>query len=242
MILSDFKIRCSAIGKIMTDPRAKKDILSATCKTYLIERWIEVYYGRIKDVSSKYLEKGKQVEEDSITLYSRIKKQMYKKNTERLTNDYVTGEPDLYMGKDIIEAERVIDFKSSWSLNTYIQAREEGHNDDYDWQGQGYMWLTGSKHFTLAYCLINTPKHLVLDEKKKLAWRMGIIDDYDNPEYIEASKQIDRNHNFDDIPMQERMFEINIDRDDDKIEAIKERVIQCREWLNETFISKIKAA
>ena len=43
------KIRSSALGKIMTNPRSKKETLSAGCKTYIKELskrrfiWIQVY-------------------------------------------------------------------------------------------------------------------------------------------------------------------------------------------------------
>ena len=39
------KIRCSAIGKIMTNSRSKSEVLSKTCKTYLQELAIEEMYG-----------------------------------------------------------------------------------------------------------------------------------------------------------------------------------------------------
>ena len=37
--MQDFKIRCSAIGKIMTDPRSKSEALSETTKTYC-RQWL----------------------------------------------------------------------------------------------------------------------------------------------------------------------------------------------------------
>jgi len=54
------KIRCSALGKIMTNSRSKSEVLSKTCKTYLQELAIEEMYGikksspvdtRIKEIS-----------------------------------------------------------------------------------------------------------------------------------------------------------------------------------------------
>ena len=39
------KIRCSAIGKIMTNARSKSEVLSKTCKSYLPELAIEEMYG-----------------------------------------------------------------------------------------------------------------------------------------------------------------------------------------------------
>jgi hypothetical protein len=45
------KIRCSALGKIMTNSRSKSEVLSKTCKTYLQELAIEEMYGIKKEFS-----------------------------------------------------------------------------------------------------------------------------------------------------------------------------------------------
>ena len=62
------KIRCSSIGKIMTNSRSKTETLSKTCRTYLQELAVEEMYGKRKEFSSKYTDKGNQVEDDGIKL------------------------------------------------------------------------------------------------------------------------------------------------------------------------------
>jgi hypothetical protein len=62
------KIRCSAIGKIMTNPKTKGESLSQTTKTYLQELAVEEIYGIRKEFSSRYTDKGNEVEELSIAL------------------------------------------------------------------------------------------------------------------------------------------------------------------------------
>jgi len=64
----------------MVEPRSKNELLSETTKKYLREVMIYEKYGRKKDISNKYIEKGLAVEEDAITLYSRFTKVFYKKN------------------------------------------------------------------------------------------------------------------------------------------------------------------
>ena len=62
----------------MTEPKLKADKeagnLSETSKSYLVEVYIKEMYDREADINSKYIAKGLMVEEDSITLYSRVKK------------------------------------------------------------------------------------------------------------------------------------------------------------------------
>ena len=60
--MKEFKIRCSAIGKIMTNARSKTETLSKTTKTYLEEWSKEQIYKRKKEVFSKYIDKGNAVD------------------------------------------------------------------------------------------------------------------------------------------------------------------------------------
>ena len=62
------KIRSSAIGKIMTNPKTKGESLSQTTKTYLQELAVQEVYGIRKEFSSRYTDKGNEVEELSIAL------------------------------------------------------------------------------------------------------------------------------------------------------------------------------
>src|SRR5690606_5805153 len=69
-----WKPRASQLGRIMTGSRDKTDPLGETCKAYLMEAYIEEVFGREKEISNKYFEKGLAQEEDGITLYSRVTK------------------------------------------------------------------------------------------------------------------------------------------------------------------------
>ena len=90
------KIRCSALGKIMTNSRSKSEVLSKTCKTYLQELAIEEMYGIKKEFSSRYTDKGNLVERESIDLAQDVLDYgfMYK-NEEHFNNDFLTGTPDV---------------------------------------------------------------------------------------------------------------------------------------------------
>jgi hypothetical protein len=225
--------RCSSLGKIMTNPQTKSETLSETCKSHLSEVFVTNVYGRKKDISNKYIEKGLQVEEDAITLFSRIEKTVYLKNVENIRNAFISGTPDLYAGESIHKADVIIDTKSSWDIYTFFATKDASKlNKMYYWQLQGYMWLTGAQTSKLAYCLVNTPDTLIEDEKRKLAWKMGVIDEMANPDYLEAVEQIEKLGRYDDIHFKERCNIININRDSGAIEQLEARVIACRQWMN----------
>lgn len=223
MDFSNQLIRCSALGKVMTDSR-KKGEMGETCKSYLKELYRESKYGIRKEVVSKYIDKGLMVEDSAIALYSTKYDGFYTKNDEWFKNEFISGTPD------IVSENEVIDIKSSWNLFT-MPFKDEEINKGYYYQLMGYMALTGLKKAKLAYCLIDTPPQLVQDEKRRLSWQMGCIDGM-NPEYLEACAEIDKSHDFSHITMDERIVEFEIERDEEVIQAIYDRVKLCRDYLN----------
>jgi len=220
---NDYKFHCSSLGKIMTDSRTK-DPLGETCKKHLIECYVERKYGRNRELRNKYIAKGLAVEEQSITLYSRVTKQFLVKNKQTYENKYIIGTPDMVPVRDV---------KSSWDLWTFYNVLVNAPNKAYWWQMQGYMALTGDAEARLIYTLIDTPDNLIQQEFRKLSYEMGVIDADANALYIEACDALRRELTFEDIPLVERYHEHIFKRDDTAIAAAYERVDLCRKFLNE---------
>jgi len=159
------KIRCSSLGKIMTNSKSKGEVLSQTAKTYLKELALEEKFGIKKDFSSRYTDKGNTQEDIAIEMASQVLNLPFAlKNTEYFENDFVKGTPDL-----ILEDE-IIDIKCSWDGTTFPWFEDELPNKDYFWQLVGYMWLTGKYKSRVVYCLVDTPEDIVLDEIRRVAW------------------------------------------------------------------------
>ena len=228
--------RCSANGKLMTEPRTKSETLSETTKKYLVEVFIQHQYGREKDITNKYITKGLQVEEDSITLYSQYKGRFFKKNESRLFNEYLAGTPDIILDNEII------DIKSSWDIFSFYNSKTGGLNKDYYWQLQGYMALTGAQKAKLVYCLVDTPNAIFLRELNSLKWQMGVNDDTDKL-FQEAANKLEENMRYSDIPIEERVHEIDIERNDADIDKLYSRINDCRKWINENLLTtRVKQA
>ena len=156
------KIRASSLSEIMTDPKGKDETLSVGAKTAITKQAKEFVYGYDERFSSKYTEKGLLVEDSSIKLLNSVLFSNYKKNVERKTNDWITGEAD------IVTPDSIIDIKSSWSLSTFPCLAAEGENKGYEWQLRAYMMLWDLDQAQIAYCLVSTPDHLVGFEDKAL--------------------------------------------------------------------------
>lgn len=115
----------------------------------------QIVYGYEEIVTGKYMDKGIQVEDAAINLYNGVMFTNHSKNTERRTNDWITGECD------IATPSKITDIKSSWSLATFPVTASQGRDKGYEWQLRAYMMLWDVNEAELAYCLIDTPEELI---------------------------------------------------------------------------------
>jgi hypothetical protein len=217
------KVRCSQIGKIMTNPRTKGERLSQTTKSYILELAIEEKYGIHKEFWSRYTDKGIEVEDEAIKLVGEVLNVGFiYKNEERITNEYISGAPD-------VNTDVLIDVKSSWDAFTFFDKviENELNNKDYYYQLQGYMWLTDKKEALLCYCLIDTPKQIVDDEVRREHWKQNVIGESDDIRAFVEDK-----HTFGHIPKEKRVKTHVVKRDNEVIEAIKTRIEECIEYYN----------
>jgi hypothetical protein len=213
-------VRCSSLGELLTEPRNKSEVLSQTAKSYIEDLFNELEFGYRKEFSSRYTDKGLEMEDEAIQFASeQFDWDFVVKNTERFTNDYITGEPDI--NTDSLLA----DIKCSWSLDTYPMFEADLKNKDYYWQLQGYMWLTGKTEAELVYCLMNTPLQIVEDEVRRAHWKAGLID-----EDIDLRHEVQTKHNYDNIPSKLRVKRYIVERDEKAIEKIIEKVEIAREY------------
>jgi len=233
---SKVKFRASSWGNLMTDPVSKEDKLSgklgATCVKELIKIYSLLKYGRKKDIVTTKMDKGKQGEEESITLFSRVEKKLYAKNEIKLENDWFTGHPDISDGLDIYSCNEVWDIKSRWELETFMPKLNEVVDKGEELQLQVYFSLTGAKSGGIANTLIDCPENILLDEKRRLMYSMNVATDL-NPEYMEAAEELERLLTFPDIDYRERVIKQPVIRDDEKIEKMKIKVPIFRNWLAE---------
>lgn len=183
--MKPFKFRASSLGRIMANAQSidpalltdelaaisrktkktdeekalllplQQQSLSAGAKTYCEEIAGEFVYGYESVVTGKYLEKGLLVEPDALELFNIVNFTEYEKNTERRTNEWITGECDVQA------TGKIVDLKSSWSLETFPKTAAKGRDVDYEWQGRAYMMLWDEPRFDIAYCMVNTPEHLI---------------------------------------------------------------------------------
>ena len=184
----------------MTASRTKSEVLSETTKSYIRAVAKQDFYGYNVELNNKYINKGNLQENDSIALLNTVHFSNYSKNTERLNNEWLTGEADIVLD------DQIIDIKTSWSLETFPATSEEGINKDYEWQLRAYMMLYDKNYASLVYCMVTTDPNL-LNEWENLSL-----------------------HQVDHIAPEKRITTLSFERDLDLEVLIKIQLHHCTEY------------
>jgi hypothetical protein len=193
--------------------RALDKSLSATAKT-LVKEMVrqEVHSAPYKFQGSKETEKGHLVEDDAIMFLMQNEFISAKKNTERYSNEWITGEPD------IISNNVVYDTKCPWSYWSmpYFEDDIESKSLEagYNIQQIGYIWLTRdhgfqTKEAQLKYILMPTPDNLL------------------NKKYDDMSLHIDYVLS---LGAKDRIKTYRIEYDENIVELIKTKIVSARSY------------
>jgi hypothetical protein len=200
------KFRASSLGKLMTSSRSKGEVLSQTAKSYIIQKAKEDFFEYRSELNNKYITKGLAQEQDSINLLNLVRLEDYKKNEERVENEWLSG------CCDIITDTSIIDIKTSWSLDTFPATSYELKDlSDYEWQGRAYMWLYDMPSFELCYVMVTTAPE--------------IMGEYENGAL----------HYVDHIAPEKRITSITFERDKEIEIQMAERLILATEFYNEVL-------
>lgn len=228
------KFRASSWGNLLSEPVSKADKesgkLSLTCQKELIKIYNREMYGRVKDITTKQMDKGIQAEDDSINLFSRVEGEIYFKNEENIQNEWFTGTPDLFLLDDDGTIGKVFDIKTSWEIDSFMPKLIDTPDKGYEAQLNCYYDLTGAKSGAIVYALVSAPINIVDSEKKSLLWKMNVISE-ESPEYKKACSELEKLMIYDDIDYRERIIKVEVPRNDELIQKMKDKVPILRVWL-----------
>lgn len=217
------KIRCSQLGRLMGGFERPKAPLSEEAKSYIEELFIEQEYGRKPIIGSKEMIKGTRVEEQSISLLSEVTNTLYLKSRKEYQNDILVGHID------VMDDTYVIDVKSPYNLWTYTHA---DLSSVYAWQLMGYMWLTGRNLAKLAYCLVDAPEDMIMDEFRRACFARNVDNLADGAELKEIEEQVRKNMTYGDIPKEKRVKLFEVAYSEEKIQLIKDKYQLALDYYN----------
>ena len=232
-------VRPSQMGALFTQGRRKDELWGETALGVIQEAVLFHKYGiENAEIINPKIEKGVINEKENIKLAANVLGWFDVTGDEpkiRLVNDYMIGEPD-------VNTSILADIKTSWSANTFPWFKDP-KNKDYYWQLQSYMWLTGKKQAELVYVLSNHPPHIISSEIKRLTYyytdRPFLFPDANSIEELwsmaeqKAEAVVNIEAKVDHIPLNKRVKRFIIERDEEAIKSIKERIQEARKIFDE---------
>lgn len=127
---------------------------------------------------------------------------------------------------DVLPDEVVIDNKCSWDCFTFPLFETEIPDDKYYWQLQGYMNLANRNKAKLIYTLTDTPTNIINSEATRHSYNLG----YGGLD-MEIYKKFHTNMTYKYVPNRLKVKCFDIERNDADIQKIKDRVEMCRDYI-----------
>lgn len=228
-IFKNYKFRPSELNKLMTEPRSKNDILSETTLTYLSELYIEIKTKRKKIITTDAMELGIEREEEAINLYNIVNQTNYKKNQKTLENNYLRGTPDIIdeSNKKIIDIKVPQDIFTFPKFKLVLKPEDKELKNEYYWQIQGYLALTGFNHAQVTYVLLDLPEWYIQKQIKSKYFFLiekGLKEEDLNEQLDLYEQQIRLNSTYLDLEDTERIYTFTVERNEEDVQKIYSKI------------------
>jgi hypothetical protein len=213
-----------------------KIILGDTCIDYLMEVYSYQTEGMVslnkESLETMAMLKGKVSEKEAGILLSVVDGEIYLSHKERISNDYLTGEVDFYLGESIYAATNITDIKNSFDYPTYLKKLHTGLEIGQTEQLQGYGDISGAKDLHIANCLISFTPSMIEDMKWKIMRKMNAVTE-ESPEFKVQWEILQKSMLFDHMHPNLRVSKIKIEPfTETEQQKVYDRVKYCREFLN----------
>ena len=194
--------------------KSKEVVLSDTCIEYLMEvyAWETEKMIPVSKESMEILSisKGRKQEEQARVLLNFVDDVEYKVHKERISNEYLSGEIDFYLGNSVLDAYNVTDAKNAWDYPGYLKKINNGLENGQQDQIRGYGAITGASMLYIANCLVDCTEENI----DKVRWR--VLEKFgaatvETPEFVEEWKKWERSMRFDHIDPYKRVFKIKVE-------------------------------
>ena len=276
VIWDNFKCRCSAISKMMSNKQgfapltelqvkelkdlegkemrtakqndrmielmlksdtSKKIVLSDTCIEYLMEVYAWETEGMIpvskESMDILSISKGKKQEAQAGALLNFVDDVKYKTHKERISNEFLSGEIDFYLGESVYKAINVTDAKNAWDYPGYLKKINNGLENGQQDQIRGYGAITGATDLFIANCLVDCTDENIEEVKWRVAKKFDAIST-ESPEFKEEWKKWERSMRFEHIDPYKRVHKIKVEPFTEfERQKVYDKVKICRDWLYE---------
>lgn len=227
--------QAETLKKLKDKADPDKDILPDGAITFANKKYNKHVWDIPEErIESKYTEKGKLQEDDSLELLGRYLRESCKlnvillKNENKQSNDYAKGYRDSQMF-----GQTAVEVKTPWSKDTFDAAQLDKHY----WQAHGYMDIGDMKHCLVAYCLVDAPPAILYSEFKKQCYYQGVIDETSD-KAMEIELEIERRHTFPQMDVRHKVKTMLIDRHEKDIQNYRRRVEMVRAYMIKKYVKE----
>lgn len=178
-----------------------------------------------------HLVRGIKSEEDGAKLLSQLDGVTYYKDKKVRNNEFFTGAFDRIDAPTIEEATKIVEIKIPFQLKEFYHQMGKALPKSAICEMQGYLDITGKEVGEIHFCLVTFPEETI--KQQRLFWLAKMCaDGVETEEFLEKWADIEDNMRFSDIPPNERVWSYRIERDENMIQDLRERVVAARDWLN----------
>jgi hypothetical protein len=214
---------------------SKQVVLSDTCIEYLMESYAWETQGMIsvnkESMEVAQLSKGKMVETESVLLLMRVDRLPYQVHKERISNDFLSGEIDIYLGEHVYAATNVTDIKSAFDYPGFLKKINNGLERGQTEQVQGYGDISGARDLFIANCLVDNPESIIEDMKFRLARKLDAVT-VESPDFLREWEKWEKSMRFSHIPTHQRVHKIKVEPfTTSEQQKVYDRVKVCRDFL-----------
>lgn len=179
-----------------------------------------------------YAPNGTRKEPHVISLIENVSGLKIFRNKIRQKNDFLHGVIDAFDNEIPDDSICVHEIKTTSDRVKFNFRRRYPLDKHKFLQAQGYLAISGKDNAMIHYCLLDYPDSVISEQKelhrKRYVHTTGSIDGF--PEYW---KNQERALTHSNIPEKDRIFSCSVDRNEEAIEKIYKKVVDCRTWLTE---------
>jgi hypothetical protein len=209
--------------------------LSDMCIEYLMEVFAWETEGMIpvskESMDILSISKGRKQEAQAGALMNFVDDVIYKTHKERISNDFLTGEIDFYLGESVYKATRVNDVKNAWDYPGFLKKINNGLENGQKEQIQGYGCITGAPELNIVNCLVDCTEQNIEEVKWRVAKKFDAIS-IESPEFLVEWAKWEKSMIFNHIDPYKRVHKIAVEPFTPfEQQKVYDRVKQCREFL-----------
>lgn len=205
--------------------------LSEGAKTHLIERYSKDRYDTKRapySVQKPQQSKGSALEIEAAELLSRVDGVKYQKLEAIETNGFLIGRGDLISPKK----DRIVETKISWSTDTFFPHHQGKLAPSVWYQVQGYLELYNIEYAQVCYVLLNTPPHLIEQEKATI-YKKFLFGEISRDKYDYNMSKLDLQYDYNKIPIKRRIIRYEVERYKPVMNMVANKVELCKQWLTD---------